>query len=82
MAIAPKINIRRWWGAIVCALVANMSQFGVIMFFSLSSPVVKHFQIVGILNSIGLHVVFGIAAGAVGWVVFRGAKMGFRRLLK
>ncbi len=78
----PKMNIRRWWGAIVCALAANMCQFAVIMYFSLTATVVKHFMVVGILNSIGLHIVFGIAAGLMGWVVFRGGQMGFRRLSK
>ena len=82
MMMIPKMNIRRWWGAIACALAANMFQFAVIIYFSLTATVVKHFQIVGILNSIGLHIVFGIAAGLMGWVVFRGGQMGFRRLSK
>ena len=82
MMLIPKMNIRRWWGSIVCALVANMFQFGIIIYFSLTSPVIKHFQVVGLLNSVGLHVIFGIAAGLVGWSAFRGGQMGFRRLAK
>ena len=82
MMLIPKMNIRRWWGAIACALIANMFQFGIIIYFSLTSPVVKHFQVVGMLNSIGLHVAFGIAAGLIGWAVFRGGQIGLRRLAK
>jgi hypothetical protein len=80
MLLIPKMNIRRWWGALSCALAANMAQFGVIMYSSLTATVVKHFQIVGILNSVGLHIAFGIVAGLLGWAAFRAGQMGFRRL--
>ena len=82
MVFIPKMNIRRWWGAMVSALVANMFQFGIIIYFSLTSPVAKHFVVVGLLNSIGLHIGFGILAGLVGWGVFKDGQMGFRRLFK
>jgi hypothetical protein len=82
MVVIPKMNIRRWWGAMVSALIANMFQFGIIIYFSLTSPVVKHFQVVGILNSVGLHVIFGVAAGLIGWAVFQGGQTGLRRFTK
>lgn len=82
MMLIPKMNIRKWWGAITCALVANLAQFGVILYSSLTATVVKHFEVVGILNSLGLHVGFGIAAGIMGWAIYRGGEMGFRKLVK
>ena len=82
MMLIPKMDIRKWWGAILCALVANLSQFGVILYSSLTATVVKHFEVVGILNSLGLHVAFGIAAGIMGWAIYRGGEMGLRKLTK
>jgi hypothetical protein len=78
----PKISIRKWWGAIICALVANMAQFGFIIYTALSATVTKHFQIVGLLNSTLLHIGFGIAAGIIGWTVFRSAQYGYGRISK
>lgn len=80
MTRIPGVDIRRWWGAIVCALVANMAQFGVILYSTLSSAALKHFEVVGLMESILLRIGFGIAAGLIGWAVFRGAEWGFRRL--
>jgi hypothetical protein len=76
----PGIEIRRWWGALVSALTANMVQFGVIVYSAVSSTAVKHFQIVGISKSVLLHVAFGLVAGLLGWAVYNGAKLASKRM--
>ena len=76
----PGINIGRWWGAMICALAANMTQFGVIVYTALSSTVIKHFQIVGMTRSTLLHIGFGIAAGLIGWAIVKGAQSGLKRI--
>lgn len=80
IARIPKIDILRWWGAAICALMANMAQFGIIIYFALSATVVKHFMMVGMLESALFHVAFGIAAGLVGWSVFHSAEYGLKKL--
>ena len=40
----------------------------------------QRFEVVGILNSLGLHVGFGIAARMMGWAIYRGGEMGFRKI--
>ncbi len=66
---------RTWWGVPLCALVANMGQFGVIIYSALASSVTKHWQIVGTLQSTALHIGFGIAAGLIAWAAFRGVQL-------
>ncbi len=80
VGMIPGVEIRRWWGALLCALVANMTQFGVIIYSAMSSSVVKHFQIVGMTRSILLHVGFGLAAGLLGWAAYSGARLALKRL--
>jgi heat shock protein HtpX len=63
-------------------ILRSMAQFGVVLYSSLTATVVKHFEVVGILNSLGLHVAFGIAAGIMGWAIYRGGEKGFRKLVK
>lgn len=66
----PKINIRNPLGAIFCGMMAHMVKFGFILGIAISSSVTKHFLIVGILESAGLHLVFGAAAGATAWIPY------------
>ena len=80
VGMIPGVEVRRWWGALLSALVANMTQFGVIIYSALSSSVVKHFQIVGMTRSILLHVGFGLAAGLLGWAAYSGARLAWKRL--
>ena len=80
VTMIPGVEIRRWWGAMLCALVANMTQFGVIVYSALSSTVIKHFQVVGMTRSVLLHVGFGIAAGLIGWAIVKGARSGLKRV--
>ena len=80
VTMIPRVDIRRLWGALLCALVANMAQFGVIVYSTLSSTVIKHFQIVGMSRSTLLHIGFGLAAGLIGWAIVKGTQSGLRRL--
>jgi hypothetical protein len=80
VTMIPGIDISRWWGALLCALAANMTQFGFIVYSALSSTVIKHFQIVGMTRSVLLHVGFGIAAGIIGWAIVKGARSGLKRV--
>jgi hypothetical protein len=82
VARVPWFAIRRWWGAMVCALAANLAQFGIIVYTALTSAVVKHFQIVGLTRSVLLHIGFGLAAGLIGWLVFRSAHIGLAHFPK
>jgi len=66
----PKANIRNPFGAIACGTLAHMVKFGFILTAALTSSVTKHFLIVGILESAGLHLAFGAAAGLVGWIPY------------
>ena len=47
-----------------------MVKFGFILGASLSSPVTKHFVIIGIMQSFALHVASGIASGLLAWIVY------------
>jgi hypothetical protein len=80
VTMIPRVDIRRLWGALLCALVANMAQFGVIIYSTLSSTVIKHFQVVGMTRSTLLHIGFGLAAGLIGWAIVKGTQSGLRRL--
>jgi len=75
----PKINITKWYGAIICGTLAHMVKFGFILGASLSSSVTKHFIIVGIMQSFGLHVAFGIASGLLAWIVYRAYDLAKRK---
>jgi len=66
----PGVNIRNAFGAIACGILAHMVKFGFILSAALSSSVIKHFLIVGTLESAGLHLAFGAAAGLVGWIPY------------
>ena len=82
MVRIPHMDIRRPVGAVLCGLMAHMVKFGFIVVSAMSATITMHFEIVGLLNSAGLHIAFGIAAGIVGWIVFRGGQTGFKRLLR
>jgi hypothetical protein len=72
----PFINIRSLFGAIFCGVFAHLVKFGVIMGYAAASPVTKHFEMLGIANSFGLHIVFGAAAGLAAWIAYRALKSG------
>lgn len=78
----PKMNIRNPFTAIITGLGAHLSKFAFIMGGAALSPVIKHFEIVGVLNSLGLHIAFGIAAGFFGWAIFRLGQGAGKKLLK
>jgi hypothetical protein len=70
VAAIPKINIGNFFGALFCGMIAHMVKFGFILGAALTSNVTKHFIIVGTLQSAGLHLAFGAAAGIVGWIPY------------
>lgn len=67
----PKIDITKWYGAIICGTLAHLVKFGFVLGASLSSSIVRHFLIVGIMQSFAFHVAFGIASGLLAWIVYR-----------
>lgn len=75
----PGIKIQHVLGAMACGLMAHMAKFGVIVFEASMASVTKHFLIVGLLKSAGLHAGFGVASGLIGWGVVKvGSKMSRR----
>jgi hypothetical protein len=66
----PRANIRNPFGAITCGILAHMVKYGFILSAALTSSVTKHFLVVGILESAGLHFAFGAAAGLIGWIPY------------
>jgi hypothetical protein len=67
----PRVNIRHWSGALLCGTLAHMVKFGFKMAITLFSPVVRHFLLVGVLKSLGLHILFGAMAGLLGWGAYK-----------
>jgi hypothetical protein len=70
----PKMNIRNPFGAVFCGMTAHLVKFGFILIIAITGSVTKHFLIVGMLQSAGLHLAFGAAAGLVGWGVVKAVK--------
>ncbi len=81
IAHLPKMNIRNPFGAVLTGLGAHLAKFAFIMGAAAMAPVTKHFLLVGVLNSLGLHVAFGIAAGFCAWAVFRLGQGAGKKLL-
>ena len=81
IANLPGVNIRNPFGAVVIGLGAHLAKFAFIMSAAAMSSVTRHFLIVGVLNSLGLHSAFGIAAGFCGWAVFRLGQGAGKKLL-
>jgi hypothetical protein len=48
-----------------------MVKFGFIMVSAIASPLTRHFLVVGILKSAGLHLLFGAGAGLLGWGAYK-----------
>jgi hypothetical protein len=70
VARLPKISITNPFGAMLCGASAHMVKFGFITGAAYASSVTKHFLVVGLAQSAGLHLVFGAAAGLIGWGAF------------
>lgn len=75
IARAPLVNIRNPFGAVICGVLAHLVKFGFIMFTTITSPVVKVFEIIGVAQSFGLHIAFGAAAGLAAWIAYRAVKI-------
>lgn len=71
--LLPRINVRNPLGAVFCGAFAHMVKFGFIVVAAMTSTVTRHFLVVGLAQSALLHLGFGIAAGIVGWVVYKAA---------
>jgi len=80
MTKIPKISLENPLWAALCGLVAHMAKFGFIVYAAMTASVTKHFLVVGILNSAGLHAAFGIAAGVIGWAIVKGGRFGMKRI--
>jgi hypothetical protein len=63
----PKISIRNPLGALLCGMIAHMVKFSYILVIALTSATTAHFMIFGVLQSAGLHLLFGALAGIIGW---------------
>lgn len=70
----PLINIRNPFGAIICGIFAHLVKFGFILVTTITSPVARVFELVGVAQSFGLHIAFGAAAGLAAWIVYRATK--------
>ena len=81
IANLPGVNIRNPFGALVTGLGAHLAKFAFIMGGAALSPVIKHFVLVGVLNSLGLHIAFGLASGFCAWAVFRLGQGAGKKLL-
>jgi hypothetical protein len=75
----PKIMITTWYGAMICGILAHLVKFGYIFSASFFSATTKHFILLGVFQSLGLHIAFGVAAGLVAWAVYRGIKLARSR---
>ena len=69
-AAIPWVNIRNPFGAVFCGIMAHMVKFGFILSAAFMGTAVKHFLIVGVLQSFGLHLAFGAAAGIAGFIPY------------
>jgi len=67
----PRMNIRHWFGALLCGMLAHMAKFGFIMLTTYFNPITRHFVLFGVLKSFGLHVLFGALAGLLGWGAYK-----------
>jgi hypothetical protein len=67
----PKVLITTWLGALICGVIAHLVKFGFILSASVFSPTTKHFLLVGTLQSLSLHIVFGAISGLVAWGIYR-----------
>jgi hypothetical protein len=67
----PGMNIRNWFGALLCGTLAHSAKFGFLMVTTLFNPVTRHFVLFGVLKSLGLHILFGAMAGLLGWGAYR-----------
>lgn len=59
---------------LLTGMISHLVKFCIIFGFALAVPATKHFLIVGILQSIGLHIAFGLASGFIAWLVIKGGK--------
>ncbi len=71
VARLPGINVTKPLGAVACGVLAHLVKFGFITGIAYASPVTKHFLVIGLGQSALLHIVFGAAAGVVGWGITR-----------
>ncbi len=71
MARMPKISITNPIGAMASGAAAHMVKFGFIFAAAYTASVTKHFLVVGLVQSAGLHLLFGVVAGFVGWSAWR-----------
>jgi hypothetical protein len=67
----PRMNIRHWFGALLCGTLAHSAKFGFLMLTTFFNPITRHFVLFGVLKAFGLHLLFGAMAGLLGWGAYR-----------
>jgi hypothetical protein len=67
----PRVNIRHWFGAMTCGILAMVCKIGFQLITTFFSSTTRNFILFGVLKSVGLHIVFGAMAGLLGWGAYR-----------
>lgn len=70
----PRTNIRGFFGAVLAGGAAHLGKFTFIFTMAMTSSITKHFLIVGVLQSFGLHLMWGVISGLLAWFLFRSGK--------
>ena len=71
VAAVPFVNIRNFFGAIVCGFAAHMVKFGFVVASALGFAGAKNFMIFGLAKSALTHAGIGIASAIMAWALFK-----------
>jgi hypothetical protein len=69
VARIPGFDQRRLVCAVIAGSVAHLVKFSFIILSAVLSPVTRHFLLWGVVKSAVLHLVFGVLAGLLAWMV-------------
>ena len=71
VAAIPFVNIRNFFGAIVCGFAAHMVKFGFVVASALGFAGAKNFMVFGLVKSALTHAGIGIVAAIMAWALFK-----------
>jgi len=71
VAAIPLINIRNFFGAIICGFAAHMVKFGFVVTSAFAFAGAKHFMIFGLAKSALTHAGIGIALAIMAWALYK-----------